>query len=251
MAVYLSPSALSLFKSCPACFWMDRRAKLKRPRGLFPSLPSGIDRVVKTNYDWHRERGILPPPLVGKVEGKLFDNVIRLNQWRNWQTTELRYIDKRSGAIVTGAVDDALVETPDRLAPLDYKTHGTPWDRNPSVYYQDQLNLYSLLFYTLGFPVAERGWIVCYSPQELSVHSGDLLSFPAQVFEMPVSPKAAQDLVRAAAACAHQNRLPASSPECEYCSFAEQRYVQQRMDQQRATAAVAIEALPTPPTERS
>ena len=45
--VYLSPSALNVFNDCPRCFWLDKNKRMKQPRGIFPSLPSGMDKVLK------------------------------------------------------------------------------------------------------------------------------------------------------------------------------------------------------------
>ena len=52
-----------------------------RPRGIFPSLPSGMDRVIKTYFDHYR--GSLPPELVGEVEGKLIPIDVLRQQLRS------------------------------------------------------------------------------------------------------------------------------------------------------------------------
>ncbi|GAI53572.1 unnamed protein product, partial [marine sediment metagenome] len=44
--IRLSPSALNLFLQCPRCFWLEKNKGIKRPRGIFPSLPSGMDSVI-------------------------------------------------------------------------------------------------------------------------------------------------------------------------------------------------------------
>ncbi|MCX6774543.1 MAG: hypothetical protein NTY99_00435 [DPANN group archaeon] len=53
MAIKLSPSSLNLFKDCPRCFWLDKIKGISRPEGIFPSLPSGIDKVLKEHFDKH------------------------------------------------------------------------------------------------------------------------------------------------------------------------------------------------------
>ena len=58
---------------------MHFNAKVTRPRGIFPSLPSGMDRVIKTYFDHYR--GSLPPELEGEVEGKLIPDLDLMNQW--------------------------------------------------------------------------------------------------------------------------------------------------------------------------
>ena len=61
----LSPSTLNVFLDCPRCFWLDKVKNIKRPRGIFPSLPSGMDRAIKVHFDSFRTKGILPPELKG------------------------------------------------------------------------------------------------------------------------------------------------------------------------------------------
>ena len=65
---FLSPSALGLFKNCPRCFWLEKVKNIKRPRGIFPSLPGGMDAVIKTYFDTFRAKKELPPELDGKIE---------------------------------------------------------------------------------------------------------------------------------------------------------------------------------------
>ena len=76
MTYKFSPSSLSLLKECPRCFWLHYNKKIKRPDSIFPSLPGGMDRILKSHFDSFRDRGEIPPELEelnGNV--KLFDNV--------------------------------------------------------------------------------------------------------------------------------------------------------------------------------
>ena len=63
MTFKLSPSSLNLMKECPRCFWLHQHKVWKRPAGIFPSLPSGMDRVLKHHFDKFRDKGELPPEL--------------------------------------------------------------------------------------------------------------------------------------------------------------------------------------------
>ena len=68
----LSPSALNLFLECPKCFWLEYGAGIHRPRGPFPSLPGGMDIIIKKYFDSYRAVGKVPPEIVNQVEGDLF-----------------------------------------------------------------------------------------------------------------------------------------------------------------------------------
>ncbi len=67
--IKLSPSTIGLFLECPYCFWLQFNKIIHGPRGIFPSLPSGMDTVIKRYYDIYREREALPPEIEGKVNG--------------------------------------------------------------------------------------------------------------------------------------------------------------------------------------
>ena len=77
----LSPSALNLFLECPRCFWLDRNKRISRPRGIFPSLPGGMDTVIKSYFDTYRLKNELPPEIKDRVKGKLVSDIGRLNKW--------------------------------------------------------------------------------------------------------------------------------------------------------------------------
>lgn len=66
----LSASRLTLFIECRRCFWLEHRAGIARPKTPFPTLPSGIDLVLKRRYDQYRAAGTLPPELDGHTESK-------------------------------------------------------------------------------------------------------------------------------------------------------------------------------------
>ena len=174
--VRLSPSTLNLFSECGRCFWLLINKGIHRPAGPFPSLPGGMDGVLKPYYDKYRLSDSLPPEIDGKVEGKLFPDLAKINRWRNWRTG-LEYFDKKRNAKLFGALDDLLV-IGDKYAPLDYKTRGSTIKDDSHTYYQLQLDLYSLLLKENGFPPADFGYLVFYSPTK--VGPGAVTSFTAE-----------------------------------------------------------------------
>ena len=107
----LSASTLKLFQECPRCFWLHINKKIERPRGPFPSLPSGIDRVLKAYFDGYRKRGTLPPLIQGKLDGTLAT-----------QSMTLGFNDPQTKARLWGRLDDCVIRTDAKLAPLDHKT---------------------------------------------------------------------------------------------------------------------------------
>jgi len=159
----ISPTTgLNLFKECPRCFWLHYNEKVHRPRGIFPSLPGGMDLVIKDYFD--KYRGEMVPELEGQVEGQLMPNLDLLNKWRNWRMG-LEYYDKERDAVLFGALDDCLVYK-DQYIPLDYKTRGFPVKEGDSEkYYQTQLDTYSLLISENGYNVRDFAYLVYYYPE--------------------------------------------------------------------------------------
>ena len=106
--VSLSPTALGTFKNCPRCFWLEKTKNIKRPRGIFPSLPGGMDAVIKTYFDKFREGGTLPPEIADHVEGQLVPDQALLDKWRNWRVG-LSYEAKGLGVTLSGGLDECLI----------------------------------------------------------------------------------------------------------------------------------------------
>jgi len=164
--IRLSPSSLNLFLECPRCFWLQINDRIHRPRGIFPSLPSGMDNVIKTYFDGYRAKKELPPEIKKEVQGKLMSDLNLLNQWRNWRTG-LEYSDEALGVSLFGALDDCLQDGKEYIV-LDYKTRGFPPKEGDSEkYYGNQLDCYSLLLEENGFPTKGIGYLGYYYPEKV------------------------------------------------------------------------------------
>lgn len=111
-------------QECPRCFWLEKHKVWKRPSGIFPSLPSGMDGILKTHFDKFRDKGELPPEIKDHhhTKGlKLFGDKELLKAWRN-NLKGIRWEDG-DGNILFGAVDNILMKG-NKLIVLDYKTRG-------------------------------------------------------------------------------------------------------------------------------
>ena len=159
--IKLSPSKLNLFLECPLCFYLQEKEGVKRPAGIFPSLPSGMDGVLKKYYD--KFRGSLPPELKDKVEGVLMPDKELIDKFRNWRTFKF----KEEDAIFYGAMDDCLVEG-EVYIPLDFKTRGFDLKEDTSDYYQNQLDCYCLLLDKNGYKTKGIAFLIYYLPEEVT-----------------------------------------------------------------------------------
>jgi hypothetical protein len=216
--VTLSPSALNLFKDCSRCFWLEKVKNIKRPRGIFPSLPGGMDRVIKTYFDTFRAQGTLPPELrIDALKGiHLYNDQAQLERWRAWRTG-LQYHDE-DGLVLSGMLDDLLVKE-GAYIPFDYKTKGSPTNEEDATkYYQTQLDCYALMLEGNGFKTAGYGFLLYYSPKE--VGENGRVSFEIQPIRIGTDTARAKDLFRRALAIL-TSPAPEAAPKCEYCGWLE------------------------------
>jgi len=229
MSVRLSPSGLGTFKNCPTCFWLEKNRNIKRPRGIYPSLPNGMDRAIKSYMDGWRRRDELPPELADlPLEGaKLYPDQDKLNLWRNWRTG-LTWTTTTFELI--GAIDDLLVMPDGTYAPFDYKTKGSLANLEDTIkYYQHQTNLYGLMLNENGLPAAQMAVFSYWSPATV-LDSGDTMSgatgqmtFATQVITIPVDLDAAQAILKAAVECLNGPIPNTNVHRCQHCAFVVQR----------------------------
>lgn len=214
--IRLSPSTLNLFLECQKCFWLEQVRGIHRPRGVFPSLPGGMDNLIKKYFDKYRLQGKLPPEIEGKIDGVLLADLDLLNKWRSWRTG-LVYKDIETGAILSGALDDLVVNPQKQLyMPFDYKTRGYDLKEDSSSFYQNQLNCYGLMLEANALPPADHGYLCYYIPKE--VNEGGQVRFEITVKKMDINPGQAKKIFESAVQLLNEP-MPISHSICEYCSW--------------------------------
>src|SRR3989338_11142818 len=155
--IQLSPNSLNLFLECPHCFWLDKKQKIRRPQPFPYALNAAVDVLLKQEFDEYRAKNEPHPLLLTKnIKAKLFQNQSLLNQWRS-NFSGIRYYDSDLEATLFGAVDDVLEFDGGKLAPLDYKSTGSPaaniYDR-----FQIQMDIYTYLLEKNGFLTTKKGY---------------------------------------------------------------------------------------------
>lgn len=220
--IRLSASALSVLLDCPRCFWAQVNEELRRPQGPFPSLPGGMDSVLKTFMDGHRKRGTMPAELHGVTTAQLFPDQKQLDRWRDALRGDLRYADQSLGVEVVGGIDDLLVEPGGALTPLDFKTRGWPVKDDTHHHYQHQLDLYVWLFQRLGQRVSGKGILLFFSPV---AYEGDgHTTFRVEPVVMETDVVRAEELLKRAVRVL-QGPLPKEHGDCAFCHFVGRRGV--------------------------
>ena len=184
-AFKLSPSQLNLFKDCPRCFWLQNHKVWKRPSGPFPSLPSGMDRILKNHFDKFMEKGKMPPELCKRQECsmmKLFDDKEKLKIWQN-NFKGISWTDSK-GNELHGAVDNILVKGK-KLIVLDYKTRGYALKEDTAEHYRLQQNVYNFLLRKNGYKTEDYFFLLFYVPKEV-MPTGEVI-FDTELVKMKVN----------------------------------------------------------------
>lgn len=202
---------------CPKCLWLHYNEKYQRPRGIFPSLPGGMDNVFKAYFDEHRAQGTLPPEIDGKVgQAKLYEDLVKLDGWRN-NRVGIKAEFEEFDMLLKGAIDDLLVDPDGSFLMFDFKTRGWPTKPDSSKYYLNQLNLYGLLFKENGYDVGNRGYLLFFWPTSFALGNGQ---FATDLVEIPIDPEAGRAVLKRA----HDiitSPMPSPAGTCEFCAYRE------------------------------
>lgn len=217
----ISASALGVFEECPRCFYLDRRCKSPRPRGIYPSLPNGMDLTLKKFFDALRKTGAIV------YDNQRLTKLPELQKWRDWRSGLTVESGKFPGSRLIGAFDDILEDEEGRLSPFDVKTKGSQPDEGyAEKYYQRQMNIYDLMLTTNGYKTTGYGYFMFWSPKEvLNASSGGhgTMSFNLDFFKIKTDIEAAKKLCFDALSCLDSGYIPDASESCEYCKFVRMR----------------------------
>jgi len=197
---------------CPRCFWLTQHKVWKRPASIFPSLPSGMDKILKIHFDKFRDRGEIPPELKEtECENgfKLFEDKELLEEWRN-VFKGVRWTDEEDN-IFFGGVDNIL-QKGDKLIVLDYKTRGYPVKEDTADHYQNQLDIYNLLLRKNGYETEDFAFLLFYVPKEVT-ETGEVI-FDTELVKREIDVNNAENIFQRAIEILNDG-CPKKS--CEWC----------------------------------
>ncbi len=213
MTYKLSPSSLSLLKDCPRCFWLHHNKKIRRPEGIFPSLPSGMDKILKIHFDSFMEKDQLPPELKELKGVKLFKDKELLKEWRS-NFKGIPWTDKK-GNLFRGAIDNILTKG-NKLIVLDYKTRGYPLKEDTHEHYRDQMDIYNLLLRKNGYATEDYAYLLFYHPEKVN-KKGNVI-FNTDLIKMKVDVENAEKIFKKAIKTL-EGEMPKPGKDCQYCKW--------------------------------
>jgi predicted RecB family nuclease len=178
-----------------------------------------MDRKLKVYFDKYRAMGKLPPELKGKVEGKLYDDLAKMDVWRNVRKG-LGWTDE-NGDVLFGAIDDCLVDGKNFII-IDFKTYGGSEIKEEKIeFYQNQMDCYALLFEKNGLKHPGFVYLIFFMPVE--VKENGIVEFKIEVKKVKVDSSRALKTFKDAVKLAKGKR-PAKHSECTYCSWASENW---------------------------
>ena len=216
MTYKLSPSSMNLIEDCPRCFWLQIVKRISRPAGIFPSLPSGVDKMLKEHFDRFRDNNKLPPELKELKDINLFDDKDLLKIWRN-NLKGIEYRDEENDVLLHGAVDNLLTKE-GKLIVLDYKTRGFALKEDTAHHYQDQLDIYNFLLRKNGYETKDYAYLLFYLPEKV-LESGEFV-FKTELVKMKTDVDHAEFLFKRAIKII-QEEIPEPSEKCKFCKWRE------------------------------
>jgi len=216
MTFKFSPSSMNLIEDCPRCFWLQVVKKISRPSGAFPSLPSGVDKMLKEHFDRFRDKDSLPPELNDLKEVSLFNDKELLKTWRN-NLKGIEYYDEENDVLLHGAVDN-LLSKEGKLIVLDYKTRGFALKEDTAHHYQDQLDIYNFLLRKNGYETEDYAYLLFYLPEQV-METGEF-KFKNELVKMKIDINHAEMLFKRAVKIV-KGELPEAGKDCVFCKWRE------------------------------
>lgn len=214
--IKISPSSMNLIENCPRCFWLQIVKKISRPSGAFPSLPSGVDKMLKEHFDRFRDKDNLPPELKEFKDVKLFQDKELLKKWRN-NLKGIEYYDEENDVLLHGAIDNLLIKN-NKLIVIDYKTRGFALKPDTSHHYKDQLDVYNFLLRKNGYETENYSYLLFYLPEQV-METGEF-KFKNELVKMEVDVEHAEFLFKRAINII-KGEMPEPGKDCVFCKWRE------------------------------
>jgi len=224
----LSPSALNNFQECKRCWWLTKNSDWEQPTSPFPSLPTGVDRVLKIHYDKFRTKKLLPSEISTHPKYKTlkpFPDQTKLENYRRsfWRKKKieekgLAYKDEKLQSILHGGIDELLETSNGKLVVLDYKTRGTPPNEDTIEWSRLQLNTYSFLLQKLGYKTENYALLIYYWPEKIKLN-GDL-QFSTEIKEINIDIDLVLSTWKDAVNTINSTSCPKTT--CQWCEYVPQ-----------------------------
>jgi hypothetical protein len=225
MAKAVSRSKVELFLQCPRCFWLDTRAKVRRPSGPPFSLNVAVDHLLKNEFDRYRGGSIVPPRLARKGLTFLPADHPELPVWRqNFKGVRVEH--GPSGLTLFGAIDDLWIDEAGCHYVVDYKATAkmdeVSLDADWQIAYERQVEFYQWLLRGRGLEVSDWAFFVYANGIKDESPFDDVLRFRTKVIGYEGSDAWVEPTIAALAECLALEEAPEPHIDCPYCQYVSQ-----------------------------
>ena len=215
----ISRSKVDLFIECPLCFWLDQKAKIKRPSGPPFSLNVAVDHLFKNEFDLSRGKGV--PARLAK-EGLSFIPAEhpKLNQWRE----NFKGVTRQFGDIeFFGAIDDLWVDMFGVHYVVDYKATSkadeVSLDADWQISYKRQVEFYQWLLRGNNLQVSNQAWFVYTNGIKDDSAFNDVLRFKTKLLPYEGDGSWIEPTLTSLINCLNSETPPQCNEGCAYCQF--------------------------------
>ncbi len=221
-AFKISRSKIDLFIKCPRCFYLDRVLGVGQPPGFPFSLNSAVDKLLKKEFDIHRNKHTTHPLMKAYgLEAIPFEHP-KMDEWRE-NFKGITYLDSGTNLMITGAVDDVWVKPNGELIIVDYKSTSKESEVNLDAEWQDgykrQMEIYQWLFRKNGFEVSKTGYFVYCNGKTDRVAFDGKLEFDIKLIPYKGKTEWIEPTIKKIYECLNSKEIPKADPDCDFCNY--------------------------------
>lgn len=218
----LSRSKLDLFVECPRCFYIDNKLGVARPKGFPFNLNSAVDHLLKKEFDIHRVAKTTHPLMKQYGVRAVPFAHSEMNTWRE-NFEGIQFVHKKSGLLISGAVDDVWINPEGELIVVDYKSTSKDEKVNLDAEWQDgykrQMEVYQWLLRQKGFKVSNTGYFVYANGLRDRKAFDGKLEFEVTLIPYTGSDDWVEKTILEAKECLLKEELPQPGKYCDYCNY--------------------------------
>ena len=219
----LSRSKIDAFIKCPRCFYLDRKLGISQPPGFPFSLNSAVDKLLKKEFDMHRAKHTTHPLMKTYGIDAVPLSHEKIDEWRDSLRRGITYQIADTNVVFTGGVDDVWVRPDGEYIIVDYKATSkdaeVTLDADWQIGYKRQMEMYMWLFRQNGFRVSSTGYFVyCNGDTDKEAFDGRL-EFNIKIIPYKGDDSWVEGTIKDAIKCLEADKIPKSSPDCDYCQY--------------------------------
>lgn len=219
----LSRSKIDLFINCPRCFYLDRKLGVAQPPGFPFSLNSAVDKLLKKEFDIHRQAGSKHPLMEHYGVDAIPFSHEKLDEWRDSLRGGITVPIDSTNVVITGGVDDLWINPGKELIIVDYKATSKDEEVTLDAEWQDgykrQMEIYQWLFRKNGFKVADIGYFVYCNGKADKEAFDAKLEFDIKIIPYKGNAAWVEPKIQEAIKCLNDQTLPPSGSDCDFCKY--------------------------------